>query len=85
MNNKLYAEWIDFYKEYRIYDPAAPRKTLAWDRRDIDEINDDYVRKGYEGVSECDADTMHIENYDLDDEYDLDDDLILPEQSGGRK
>lgn len=53
--NKLVAEWIPYMKAYRVYDPHKPQDTVAYEK-DEDRLEE-------EGVTICDADTMHVEIY----------------------
>lgn len=59
---RLNAEWISYMKTYRIYDPKYPQQTVAYED-DLDEAEQHALENGYEGIVECDADTMHIECY----------------------
>ena len=59
---RLNAEWIPYMKAYRIYDPKEPQQTIAYD--DNLDIAEQYaLENGYDGIVECDIDTMHIECY----------------------
>ncbi len=59
---RLNAEWINYMKAYRLYDPKNPQQTVAYeDSLETAELN--ALKNGYDEIVECDADTMHIENY----------------------
>ena len=45
----LYAEWIAHMDAYRLFEPEKPQKTIAYDDRNIDEINRDLIDRGYDG------------------------------------
>lgn len=57
---KLNAEWIIYMKAYRIYDPRCPQQTVAYED-DLDVAERHALENGFEGITLCDADTMHIE------------------------
>lgn len=82
-NYRLNAEWIPYMKAYRIYDPHKPQQTIAYSDDDIERIDEIAREHGYDGVSECDIDTMHVELYD-EQELNPDEPIHLA-FNGGRK
>ncbi len=59
---RLNAEWINYMKAYRLYDTKNPQQTMAYeDSLETAELN--ALKNGYDEIVECEADTMHIENY----------------------
>ncbi|MBQ9531617.1 MAG: hypothetical protein IJR70_06055 [Eubacterium sp.] len=85
MNKKyrLNAEWIPYMKAYRIYDPHKPQRTIAYSDDDIDRLDEIARENGYDGISECDSDSMHVELYD-EQGSDPDEPIVLA-FNGGRK
>ena len=45
----LYAEWIAHMDAYRLFEPEKPQQTIAYDDRNIDEINRELIERGYDG------------------------------------
>lgn len=62
MTKKLHAEWIQWAKAYRLYDPKNPQETVAY-AENMDTARSYAKKGGYIGISLCDADTMHVECY----------------------
>lgn len=56
----LNAEWIPYMNSYRIYNSKNPQQTVAYED-DLYDAERHAVENGYDGIVECDADTMHIE------------------------
>lgn len=59
---RLNAEWIPYMKAYRIYDPKHPQQTIAYEG-DLDVAEQYAIENGFNGIVECDADTMNIARY----------------------
>ena len=57
---QLNAEWIPYVKAYRLYDPADPQQTVAYEDN-LDAAGRTAYEKGYQEIVLCDADSMHIE------------------------
>lgn len=61
--NKMKAERIPYMKAYRLYDVCCPQQTIAYEEDETVAIQR-ALEEGYSGLVICDADTMHIEQFD---------------------
>ncbi len=50
-------------KAYRLYDVCCPQQTIAYEEDETVAIQR-ALEEGYSGLVICDADTMHIEQFD---------------------
>lgn len=61
MSYRLCAEWIPFMGAYRIFSPENPQDSIAYDNREIEDINNDLISRGFDGVILID-DSTHTES-----------------------
>lgn len=56
---KLNAEWINYMKAYRIYDPKNSQQTVAYENN-LETAKSNAIENGYDEIIECDSDIIHI-------------------------